>query len=404
MIEIDGTFGEGGGQILRTSLSLAAITGQAVHFVNIRAKRRKPGLMRQHLACVKATTEITSGNVSGAELNSRELTFEPGTIHGGDYRFVVGTAGSVTLIAQTVIPVLLRADAPSRVEIEGGTHVDQAPIFEFFDRVYLPALRKMGAEVTAKLERFGFFPAGGGKIVLEIQPIRTWNRFECLQAGNLKRSLLTAVGNGVDGQIMEDELQENLKFMRIIGTFAQLRGVRVYFVPGNGETFPLDFDVSDGVNKEKLVPEADRVLSRLRSSGVFGENHVILVDFPLVLNHRIALLPLNVIEKEETMDIGGEDYASVTHVVTHYPPTAENMLAFFKVAFDYNPNETERIRSAATSRHLMEFKNKLHIYCGHIHPGSDKQRSMALPVSANFQVHGNTLTWVKPGHLEVFEI
>ena len=206
MIEIDGTFGEGGGQILRTSLSLSAITGQAVHFVNIRAKRRKPGLMRQHLACVKATTEITSGNVSGAELNSRELTFEPGTIHGGDYRFVVGTAGSITLIAQTVIPVLLRADAPSRVEIEGGTHVDQAPIFEFFDRVYLPALRRMGAEVTAKLERFGFYPAGGGKIVLEIQPIKTWNRFECLQAGNLKHSLLTAVGNGVDGQIMEDEL------------------------------------------------------------------------------------------------------------------------------------------------------------------------------------------------------
>ena len=104
MIEIDGTFGEGGGQILRTSLSLAAITGQAVHFVNIRAKRRKPGLMRQHLACVKATTEITSGNVSGAELNSQELTFEPGTIHGGDYRFVVGTAGSVTVVHR-VIPI-----------------------------------------------------------------------------------------------------------------------------------------------------------------------------------------------------------------------------------------------------------------------------------------------------------
>ena len=99
MIEIDGTFGEGGGQILRTSLSLAAITGQAVHFVNIRAKRRKPGLMRQHLACVKATTEITCGNVSGAELNSRELTFEPGTIHGGDYRFVVSS--NLLVVAST---------------------------------------------------------------------------------------------------------------------------------------------------------------------------------------------------------------------------------------------------------------------------------------------------------------
>lgn len=206
MIEIDGTFGEGGGQILRTSLSLAAITGQAVHFVNIRAKRRKPGLMRQHLACVKATTEITSGNVSGAELNSQELTFEPGAIRGGDYRFTVGSAGSVTLIAQTVIPVLLNADKPSKVEIEGGTHVDQAPIFEFFDQVYLPALRRMGAEVTAKMDRVGFYPAGGGKIVLEIQPIKAWNRFECIQTGNLKRSLLTVTGHGVDEQIMDEEL------------------------------------------------------------------------------------------------------------------------------------------------------------------------------------------------------
>ena len=206
MIEIDGTFGEGGGQILRTSLSLAAITGQAVHFVNIRAKRRKPGLMRQHLACVNAATEITGGHVSGAELNSQELTFEPGAIRGGDYHFAVGSAGSVTLIAQTVIPVLLNADKPSTVEIEGGTHVDQTPIFEFFDRVYLPALRGMGAEVTAKMDRVGFYPAGGGKIVLEIQPIKTWKHFECLQAGNLKRSLLTVMGHGVDEQIMDDEL------------------------------------------------------------------------------------------------------------------------------------------------------------------------------------------------------
>lgn len=206
MIEIDGTFGEGGGQILRTSLSLAAITGQAVHIVNIRAKRRKPGLMRQHLACVKATAEITGGHITGAELNSCELTFEPDKIHGGDYRFAVGSAGSVTLIAQTVIPVLLCADGPSHVVIEGGTHTDQSPIFEFFDRVYLPVLRKMGADITAKMDSIGFYPAGGGKIVLDIQPVKSWNRFECMQAGNLKRSMLIAMGCSIDKQIMEDEV------------------------------------------------------------------------------------------------------------------------------------------------------------------------------------------------------
>ena len=206
MIEIDGTFGEGGGQILRTSLSLASVTGQAVHIVNIRAKRRKPGLMRQHLACVKAIAEITRGRISGAELNSLELTLDPETIHGGDYHFAIGSAGSVTLIAQTVIPALLCANVPSHVVIEGGTHTDQSPIFEFFDRVYLPALRKMGADITAKMESIGFYPAGGGKIVLDIQPVKMWNRFECMQAGSLKRSMLIVMGFGISKQIMEDEV------------------------------------------------------------------------------------------------------------------------------------------------------------------------------------------------------
>ena len=206
MIEIDGTFGEGGGQILRTSLSLSAITGQAFRIVNIRAKRRKPGLMRQHLACVKAAAEITAGEFRGAELNSQELTFEPGPIRGGEYRFSVGTAGSVTLIAQTVLPVLLKADAPSRVVLEGGTHTDQSPIFEFFDRVYLAVLRKMGADVSAKLERVGFYPAGGGRIVLEVRPSGEWKRFECLATGKRKLAQLIALGHDIEEQILRDEL------------------------------------------------------------------------------------------------------------------------------------------------------------------------------------------------------
>lgn len=206
MIVIDGTFGEGGGQILRTSLSLSAVTGKPFRIVNIRAKRRKPGLMRQHLACVKAAAEITGGQVGGAELNSRELTFEPGAIRGGEYRFAVGTAGSTTLIAQTVIPILLKAEAPSRVVIEGGTHTDQAPIFEFFDRVYLTALRKMGADVSAKLERAGFYPAGGGKIVLEIRSAPQWKHFECLHTGKLNVARLVALGHDIDEQILKDEI------------------------------------------------------------------------------------------------------------------------------------------------------------------------------------------------------
>ena len=206
MIEIDGTHGEGGGQILRTSLSLAALTGKTVHITRIRAGRRKPGLMRQHLACVKAAAEITGGTLSGAELNSQEITFAPGKIRAGDYRFQVGTAGSTILIAQTVIPVLLAADGVSHVVIEGGTHADNAPIYDFFEQVYLPTLRRMGAEVTAELDAVGFYPAGGGRIRLEIRPVTQWKRFDCLETGALRRATLTALGHDIEPKILTDEI------------------------------------------------------------------------------------------------------------------------------------------------------------------------------------------------------
>ncbi len=207
MIEIDGSCGEGGGQILRTSLTLAALTGQAVRLRNIRANRRKPGLMRQHLTCAKAIAEITGGALAGAELNSQELTFTPGSIRAGEYRFVVGSAGSALLIAQTVLPCLLCADGVSRVVIEGGTHASNAPIFDFFSRVYLPCLRRMGAELTASLDRAGFYPAGGGRITLEIQPVQNWNRLEIMESGMLRSARLTVLQSGIAPQIAEDEIR-----------------------------------------------------------------------------------------------------------------------------------------------------------------------------------------------------
>lgn len=207
MIEIDGSFGEGGGQILRSSLSLAALSGKEVHFRNIRARRRKPGLMRQHLACARAVAEISGGTLSGAELNSQELTFTPGTIRAGNYRFVVGSAGSTILIAQTVLPCLLRADGSSTVVIEGGTHAANAPIFEFFDRVYLSCLRRMGATVSATQETVGFYPAGGGRIRLEIEPVRRWERFELLESGPLRSARLTALSSGIAPAIRDDEVR-----------------------------------------------------------------------------------------------------------------------------------------------------------------------------------------------------
>ena len=168
--EIDGSHGEGGGQILRTALSLAIITGQAIQIKNIRAKRKTPGLMRQHLTAVNAAVAISGAEVNGAQVGSTELSFTPDKLQGGDYNFNIGTAGSCTLVLQTVLPALLMAEQESRLVITGGTHNTMSPPFHFLQRAFIPLLKRMGIEVELQLNRFGFYPAGGGEITATIKP------------------------------------------------------------------------------------------------------------------------------------------------------------------------------------------------------------------------------------------
>ncbi|QVQ26505.1 RNA 3'-terminal phosphate cyclase [Achromobacter deleyi] len=170
MIELDGSEGEGGGQILRTSLALSMITGRPLRIHRIRAKRSKPGLMRQHLACVRAAVDISGARCDGAELGSQELSFTPGAIRAGDYRFAIASAGSCMLVLQTVLPALLAADGPSRVELQGGTHNPLAPSFDFVARAYAPLARRLGAGIALELTRRGFYPAGGGAVTATITP------------------------------------------------------------------------------------------------------------------------------------------------------------------------------------------------------------------------------------------
>ena len=183
-ITIDGSEGEGGGQILRTALALALVTGRPFRIERIRAARRKPGLLRQHLTAVHAAAEIGSARVSGAELGSGALSFEPSQIRGGDYHLAVGTAGSATLVFQAVLPALLRAPEPSRLILEGGTHNPYAPPFDFVAKTFLPVLRRMGASIDVRLERYGFYPAGGGRIVVGIDPCPALGRLTLLDRGS----------------------------------------------------------------------------------------------------------------------------------------------------------------------------------------------------------------------------
>jgi len=169
MILIDGSFGEGGGQILRTGLGLALVTGKAFKIENIRAGRKKPGLLWQHLTAVKASQEISLAQVNGAEIKSQELEFYPGKIKPGNYRFDVGTAGSATLVLQTILPALLAGEGDWDITFAGGTHNPFAPPFEFLTETFFGVLEKMGAVIQASLGTYGFYPAGGGKFRVKVK-------------------------------------------------------------------------------------------------------------------------------------------------------------------------------------------------------------------------------------------
>lgn len=171
MIEVDASYGEGGGQLLRTAVALSALTGREVRLVGIRAKRARPGFAAQHLAAVRAVAALCDAHCEGLALGSTWLRFSPRTQPpGGEARVDVGTAGSVTLVLQALLPVLLSARAATRLVVTGGTDVRQAPTWDYFSRVLLPLLARMGLRVRASAMRRGYYPRGGGEVSVEVEP------------------------------------------------------------------------------------------------------------------------------------------------------------------------------------------------------------------------------------------
>ena len=209
MIQLDGS--NGGGQILRTALSLSMVTGQPFHLKNIRGKRPKPGLMRQHLTCVKAAAEICDGSIDGAELLSREVIFNPGKICSGDYHFKIGTAGSTTLLAQTLLPALWMAEGKSTLRLEGGTHNPMAPPADFIARVFLPVVEKMGFTASCELVRHGFAPAGGGEIFLTIEPSKERQTLDLCERGEfISQGVISTIAH-IDEKVAKNEITTALK-------------------------------------------------------------------------------------------------------------------------------------------------------------------------------------------------
>ncbi|MGE5278197.1 MAG: RNA 3'-terminal phosphate cyclase [Acidobacteriota bacterium] len=187
MIEIDGSIGEGGGQVLRSCLSLSAITGQAFRLTRIRARRPQPGLKSQHRKAVEAAAAVCGARVEGAALGSRTLSFEPGPVAAGDFSFDIGTAGSTSLVLQTILPALSVATAVSRVDLRGGTHVRWSPCFDYLKIQWLPFLRKIGFDADLEMLRAGFYPVGGGLLRAAIRPAGQLTGMDFLARGALRR-------------------------------------------------------------------------------------------------------------------------------------------------------------------------------------------------------------------------
>ncbi len=292
MIEIDGAKGEGGGQILRSSLSLSLVTGKPFQMVKIRAGRSRPGLLRQHLVCVEAAAQISGASVEGAELGSSTLGFHPGPVRPGNYEFAIGSAGSTVLVLQTVLPALWSAAEPSRIGVIGGTHNPMAPTFEHFQAAFLPVLRALGIEVQAHLVRPGFFPAGGGEIRLEVAGSARLRPWACRERGPLLRRMATALIAHVPRSVAERELRQIQSGLELQPEELQI-SICDSAGPGNALVLALQYEFATEVvsafgSKGKRAEDvADDLVNEARiwleSSAPIGEHLADQLLLPLAL-------------------------------------------------------------------------------------------------------------------------
>ena len=233
LIEIDGSYGEGGGQILRTALALSAILKKPFALFHIRSKRKNPGLQAQHLAAVEALARVTEAQTEGVKFGSQRIIFIPQKILSGIYQFEIRTAGSVTLLLQAIFLPLCLSKGISRVTLIGGTHVQWSPSFDYFSEVVLPTLERIGVSAQATLEKWGFYPNGGGRIQLTINPVRELKPISLVERGALKKIQGISATSNLPRHVAERQREQALKRihseLQIDGQIAILDNV-----PSNG--------------------------------------------------------------------------------------------------------------------------------------------------------------------------
>jgi RNA 3'-terminal phosphate cyclase (ATP) len=283
MIIINGSEGEGGGQILRSSLTLSLITGKPFRIENIRAGRKTPGLLRQHLTAVNAAVQISDGAVEGAALGAATLTFVPREVHGGDYRFAIGGAGSTMLVLQTLLlPLALNHDA-STIVIEGGTHNPSAPPFDFVERAFVPLLKRIGFDLDVQMVRPGFYPAGGGEVAVQTRPPRAMERLDLKPRGEIITKCARAVVSNLPYEIAQREVRVVAEELGWPDDCLQAHTVNGSIGPGNAISVIVGTDdVTDvftafgqrGVRAEHVAADAAKQAKRYINSGAAVGDHL----------------------------------------------------------------------------------------------------------------------------------
>lgn len=245
-IEIDGSFGEGGGQILRSSLSLSLITGKPFRITKIRAGREKPGLSHQHLEAIQAAVQISGSKAEGAALRSQELSFEPGRVAAGDYSFAVRTAGAMPLVLHTVFLPLAMSGNKVALKFQGGTHVAWAPAYEYLLEVWLPALRRCGLDMRLEIQQAGYYPQGGGKFSLELSSVSKLRPLSLLDRPPLQKLHLVCVLSGLPPHVAEREHKVIAAKASELGVADRLQhSVRDYPSPGPGHLLFLHANMGE---------------------------------------------------------------------------------------------------------------------------------------------------------------
>jgi RNA 3'-terminal phosphate cyclase (ATP) len=336
MICIDGSQGEGGGQVLRTSLALSLITGKPFRIEKIRANRKTPGLLRQHLTAVSAAAGIGRAAVEGDALGSSALTFVPGSVQGGEYAFAIGTAGSTMLVLQTILLPLLFTKESSTVQIEGGTHNPTSPPFDFIEQAYLPLLRAMGADVTIELVRPGFYPAGGGMVRIQIAPSMRLDPIAVEERGEIVRRQARAVVANLAWTIAQREVevigeelawpQEMLEAHTVSGSAGPGNVVSV-LVGSEHVTNIFSAFGERGVRAEAVGHKAAKQAKRFINSGAAVEEH--LADQ--------LLLP---------MAISGGGSFTTTPLSSHSMTNIDVIRAFLRVGIAVEPIRNGVVRVA----------------------------------------------------------